>query len=431
MKFLQILAYFIFLYPLYMSFVWMMGGLLFSIRREHGKLEPLDEHPFFSIILPAYNEEKIIEVIVENLRDLNYPQYEVIVVNDGSTDKTAEIVDNLVLKYPSWLKIVHLKDNKGKANALNMGILISKSQFLVTIDADCLLDKEALNWFAWHLLDYPRVGAVTGNPRVWNRTSLLAKIQVGEYSNIIGLIKRTQRIVGKILTVSGVIAAYRKSALLDCGFFDGDTVTEDIDITWKLQKKLWDVRYEPRALCWILVPETIKGLWNQRVRWAQGGLQVLIKHAAIWLDIRYRRFWPIYVEYALGMTWALLLFAVTITWIILAIVKSSCGSYFVLKYCAPAYAFGQALPILANPLYPKWYGAVLCLTCLVEFFVSFVIDRKYEKRFMKNYFWVIWYPLVYWIMIAMTSIKAVYNVVIKKKAAATWKSPDRGLHTLK
>ena len=217
-----------------------------------------------------------------------------------------------------------------------MGILVSKGHFLVTIDADCMLDKEALNWFAWHLLSYPRVGAITGNPRVWNRTSLLAKIQVGEYSSIIGLIKRTQRIVGKILTVSGVIAAYRKSAMLDCGFFDADTVTEDIDITWKLQKQFWDVRYEPRALCWILVPETMKGLWRQRVRWAQGGLQVLIKHAGIWLDIRYRRFWPIYIEYALGMIWALSLFIVTIIWLILVAVKTICGSYFILKYCAPA-----------------------------------------------------------------------------------------------
>jgi len=409
----------------------MIGGLLFSIRRERATSVILDYHPFISIIIPAYNEEKIIETIVDNLRDMNYPDYEVIVINDGSTDKTAEIIDNMVLENQQWLKVVHLEENKGKSNALNMGILLSKGHFLVTIDADCLLDKEALNWFAWHMVPYPRVGAITGNPRVWNRTSLLAKIQVGEYSNIIGLIKRTQRIVGKILTVSGIIAAYRKSALLDCGFFDADTVTEDIDMTWKLQRKLWDVRYEPRALCWILVPETIKGLWRQRVRWAQGGLQVLVKHAGIWLDIRYRRFWPIYVEYALGMIWALLLLLVTIIWIILTIVKSICSSYFIVTYFALASPLWQAMPIFSNPLYPTWYGAALCSVCLLQSLVGFVIDRKYEKHFMKNYFWMVWYPLVYWIIIALTTIKAVYNVTVKKKAAATWKSPDRGLHTLK
>jgi poly-beta-1,6-N-acetyl-D-glucosamine synthase len=431
MKILDILAYFIFLYPCYMSFVWMTGGLLFSIRREGKQSFKIDSHPLFSIIIAAYNEGDIIALIVENLKDLNYPKYEVIVVNDGSKDNTRKILDKLVIKYQSWLKVVHLEQNSGKAKALNIGILLSKGQFLVTIDADCILDKDAINWFAWHFMTYPRVGAVTGNPRVWNRTSLLGKIQAGEYSSIIGLIKRTQRIVGKILTVSGVIAAYRKSAILNVGLFDSDTITEDIDITWKLQEQFWDVRYEPRALCRILVPETLKGLWRQRLRWAQGGLEVLIKHASIWSDVRFRRFWPIYIDYALGAIWALAISLVTITWLVVVAVKFICHFSFVQTYCTPFYTVVKSISILSNPLYPRWYGAVLCLICLMTFFVSFVIDQKYEKGIMKYYFWVVWYPLVYWVIIAITTIKAIYNVVIKRKRSSTWKSPDRGLHTLK
>jgi poly-beta-1,6-N-acetyl-D-glucosamine synthase len=249
MLFFELIGYFVFLYPLYMCVVWMVGGIFFSLRRE-GKQEPeLEEYPFFSVIVPAHDEEGIIEQTVESLRQLDYPQYEIIVVNDGSSDRTAAILDAMVARKPAGLKVIHLSPNSGKAQALNTGIVFSKGSFLLTIDADCILDPKALRWMAWHLVKYPRVGAVTGNPRVWNRTSLLGKIQVGEYSSIIGMIKRTQRILGKVLTVSGVIAAYRKSALLDCGLFDADTVTEDIDITWKLQKKFWDVRYEPRALC--------------------------------------------------------------------------------------------------------------------------------------------------------------------------------------
>lgn len=431
MKFLDLIVYFIFLYPCYMSFVWMLGGLIFSIRREGQQSVKLDTHPFFSIIVPAYNEESIIDLTINNLSDLDYPNYEVIVVNDGSTDNTKEILDKLVANNLTWLKVVHLEQNKGKAVALNIGILLSKGHFLITIDADCMLDKGAINWFAWHFLSYPRVGAVTGNPRVWNRTSLLGKIQAGEYSSIIGLIKRTQRIVGKILTVSGVIAAYRKSAILNCGLFDSDTVTEDIDITWKLQEQFWDVRYEPRALCRILVPETLKGLWRQRLRWAQGGLEVLVKHAGIWKKVEYRRFWPIYIEYVMGALWALSLVGVVVVWAILSLAEYACSFPSLMPYCAPVYAFKQAFPIFLDPLYPKWYGTVLCLTCLLEFLVSFVIDRKYEKGIMKYYFWVVWYPLVYWIIIAITTIKAIYNVLIKKTRSATWMSPDRGLHTLK
>jgi poly-beta-1,6-N-acetyl-D-glucosamine synthase len=431
MELLDFLAYFIFLYPLYMSFVWMIGGLLFSIRREHLNNLKINYHPIFSIIIPACNEEGIIEGIVQHHCDLNYSNYEVIVVNDGSVDRTGQILDRMLLNNQSWLKVVHLKRNSGKANALNMGILISKGHFIVTIDADSLLDKNALNWFAWHFLGTPRVGAITGNPRVLNRTSLLGKIQTGEYSSIIGLIKRSQRILGKLLTVSGVIAAYRKSALLDVGFFDSDTVTEDIDITWKLQKKFWDVRYEPRALCWMLVPETLRGLWRQRVRWAQGGLEVLIKHFNIWFDIRYRRFWPIYIEYSLGMIWAISIFWVVLVWAILSIAKIACNVSFAAKYCTFFYAIEEAMPIFTNPIYPKWYGTILCLTCLLVFVVSFVIDRKYEKHLMKYYFWVVWYPLLYWLIILFTTIKAMHNVVKFKKGPARWKSPDRGLHTLK
>jgi biofilm PGA synthesis N-glycosyltransferase PgaC len=431
MDFFDIFAYFVFLYPCYMSFVWMIGGLLFSIRRETKESIKLDDHPLFSIIIPAFNEDNIIEPIVENLNDLNYPNYEVIVVNDASTDNTGKILDQIALNNQPWLRVVHLEQNRGKANALNMGILISNGHFLLTIDADCMLDKEALNWFAYHLLSGSRVAAVTGNPRVWNRTSLLGKIQAGEYSSIIGLIKRTQRIIGKILTVSGVLAAYRKSAILNCGLFDSDTVTEDIDITWKLQEQFWDVRFEPRALARILVPETLGGLWRQRVRWAQGGLEVLIKHFRIWHDIRYRRFWPIYLEYTLGVIWVLSLTGIVIVWLIVTLIKSLCSLSFVAAYCTPLIAFGQTMPEITNPLYPQWYGMVLSLTCLLAFIVSFVIDRKYEKGIMKYYFWVVWYPLVYWFIMAITTLRAIYIVLFKKKRSATWKSPDRGLHTLK
>jgi biofilm PGA synthesis N-glycosyltransferase PgaC len=240
-----------------MSFIWMVGGLLFYFRWERKKNPPLypATSPLFSIIIPAHDEEENIVSTIANLEKLNYPHYEVIVVNDGSTDKTAVILAELVEKYSKWLRVAHLSPNSGKAKAVNVGILLSKGQYVMIMDADSFLDGEALNWIVPHFLNYPRVGAVTGNPRVINRTTLLGKIQVGEYSSIIGLIKRSQRLLGKILTVSGVIAAFRKSALCDCGLFDHDTVTEDIDITWKLQKRFWDIRYEPRALCWVLVPE--------------------------------------------------------------------------------------------------------------------------------------------------------------------------------
>ena len=296
---------FVFLYPLYMSFVWTIGAIVFYTRRELKPLDPvLDKYPSFSVIVPAHNEAKCIEETVASLMVIDYPVYEVIVVDDGCTDKTREIVNKLGEQYTKSLKIIHLMPNSGKSKALNAGILLSSGEIILTVDADCIVDKNILKMMAWHFAKWPRVGAVTGNPRIRNRTSLLAKIQLGEYSSIIGLIKRAQRLLGKVLTVSGVTAAYKRDAFVGCGLFDSDTVTEDIDMTWKLQRKGWDVRYEPRAISWILSPETIQGLWQQRVRWAQGGLEVLKKHCRIWLDFRERRFWPVYLEYVASTAWA-------------------------------------------------------------------------------------------------------------------------------
>ena len=258
-----------------------------------------------------------------------------------------------------------------------------------------------------------------------NRTTLLGKIQVGEYSYIIGLIKRAQRVYGRVLTVSGAIAAYRKSALLDVGLFDPDTVTEDIDITWKLHRGFWEVRYEPRALCWVLVPETIKGLWGQRVRWAQGGIEVLKKHARILLMARYRRLWPIYAEYVLGTAWAHVFVFVSL-----------CLS---IRYLAGCFPFIHTFPVGATALprlLPGWAAtrSILGALCLGQFLLSLVIDSQYEEQhsLRKTYFWMVWYPAVYWLVNSLACIGAVYGMITRKsKVRVAWKSPDRGIHTLR
>jgi biofilm PGA synthesis N-glycosyltransferase PgaC len=275
---LQYLALFVYFYPLVMSIIWTSGGLLFFITREWKEREtPSDSCPPVTILMAAHNEEKVIGSTVSHLFQLDYPCYEVIVVDDGSTDNTAAILREMAAAEPR-LRLVRLLNNMGKAVALNAGVRAARHEIIVTIDADSYLDKEALRWLVRHFTRNPRTGAVTGNPRVLNRTSLLARIQTAEYSSIIGMIKRTQSIWGRLMTVSGVLAAYRLAALVDVNFWSTDSVTEDIDITWKLQRRSWEVHYEPRALVWVLVPETLRGLWKQRLRWSRGGIEVLRKN---------------------------------------------------------------------------------------------------------------------------------------------------------
>jgi biofilm PGA synthesis N-glycosyltransferase PgaC len=429
MKVIGIMGYFVLLYPICMVVIWMVGGLLFRVRWENRRQPVFKEYPPVTILVPAHNEEKVIRETVEGLRGLAYPSYEVIVVDDGSSDGTPVILDELVRENGDWLRVVHVRPNKGKARALNEAIPSAKGDFILVVDADCLLDNNALRFLIHHLVSSPNVGAVTGNPRVRNRTTLLGKIQVGEYSYIIGLIKRAQRIYGKILTVSGAITAFRKSALFDVGLFDPDTVTEDIDITWKLHRKSWEVRYEPRALCWVLVPETVKGLWRQRVRWAQGGVEALKKHARVLIEVRHRRLWPIYMEYLFSTVWA---HAFIFIFLLLSLSHGVGLVHTLLLAPGPA----AALALVTDSLVPDWAEsrAVLAMLCLGQFLVSLVVDFRYERptAIMKIYFWIVWYPAAYWLISSLSCIAGVYKVITRRsKICAAWQSPDRGIHTLR
>ena len=150
-----------------------------------------------------------------------------------------------------------------------------------------------------------RVGAVAGNPRVRNADNLLSRLQAIEFSSVIGLMRRAQRIWGRVMCVSGVVGMFRKSALIDSGMYSPGMATEDIDLTWKLQARFYDIRYEPSALVWMLVPETLGVWWAQRRRWALGLGQVLRRHSSIFRDWRWRRMYPLYFESAMSYLWSL------------------------------------------------------------------------------------------------------------------------------
>ncbi len=213
----------IFVYPFAMSWIWMVGGLMFYMIRERKRPGPdtlpeLTDAPMVTILIPCHNEEAQLEETIAALQQTNYPgDWEAIAINDGSTDTTAELLNMLAAKYP-FLRVVHLAQNKGKALALKTGALMAQCKFVVCIDGDALLEPNAVAWLVHRLQMRPQVGGVTGNPRIRNRRTLLGKLQVGEFSTIIGLIKRTQMNYGKIFTMAGVIGAFRKTALHDVGY---------------------------------------------------------------------------------------------------------------------------------------------------------------------------------------------------------------------
>lgn len=412
-QFFRGLLKFQFYYPLFMAYVWMIGACYYYQRWErktppHHQPPVLTRFPLVSLMVPCYNEADNVDETIAALDRQIYPNFEIIAINDGSSDDTTLKLDLLSQRYPR-LRVVHLAANHGKANALRVGALVSKGEILVCIDGDAILDPNATTWLVRHFLSGPRVGAVTGNPRIRTRSSLLGKIQVGEFSAIIGLIKRAQRIYGRVFTVSGVVAAFRKAALHEVDYWNPSTVTEDIDVSWRLQINHWDIRYEPNALCWILMPETLRGLFQQRLRWAQGGIEALLNYGESILTWRKRRMWGIGLEYLTSIIWAFTMALFIAFWI-----------YDIFFYLPDFLA--------VSSLIPGWHGVVLGTTCLLQFFISLMIDGRYEKGLGRYYYWMVWYPLAFWLLIVITTIVAIPRALKRRgKLHGRWTSPDRGL----
>ena len=411
--FAELLFNFAFYYPIVMAFFWIAGGVYYYLRRERGARLPQDppplaDAPFVSILVPCHNEGAHVAETIAALSSQDYPDFEIIAINDGSSDDTGARLDALVPTH-ARLRVIHLLTNQGKANALRIGTLAARSEYLVCVDADALVDRHATRWLVGHLLDGPRVGGVTGNPRIRNRSTLIGRMQVGEFSAIIGLIKRAQRTYGRLFTVSGVICAFRKSALHRIGYWSENMATEDIDISWRLQLDAWDIRYEPNALCWILMPETLGGLWKQRLRWARGGIEVLLGHGRSVLTWRKRRMWGVLAEYALSLAWAYAMLTIFVLW-----------------------ALGKLVPLppelFVETILPAWHGAVLALVCLLQFATSLIIERRYEQGMGRNFYWMIWYPIAFWLLGMLTSVVAFPKTLLSSRdQRARWTSPDRGI----
>ncbi len=405
---------FIYYYPLFMAYVWMFGAIIFCLRYEWNKpklaFTNKENLPAVSILIPCYNEGENVRETIGILQKQNYPNFEIIAINDGSKDNTLDILHELAAKYEN-LRVVNLHTNQGKAMGLRTAALLAKSEILVCIDGDALLSPEAVGWMVRHFIENPNIGAVTGNPRIRNRSTLLGRIQVGEFSAIVGMIKRAQRSYGKVFTVSGVIAAFRKSALHNVGYWSNDMITEDIDISWKLQLAGWTIRFEPNALCWVLMPETLNGLWKQRVRWSQGGSEVLLRYFRDLFRWSSRGMWLLYGECLISVAWAFLIL--------------------VHLFFVPMEFWTSTANESLHDLSPSWTSMLLSVTCLLQFGVSLAIDSRYESQtggVGRYYYWMVWYPIVYWMMNVGTTIVGTFQAIKKKRGQrAVWVTVDRGL----
>ena len=270
------------LFPIMGAVAWTIGGLCYRFfyvgkfaKKDFVRMAPEDE-PFITIMIPAHNEEVMIEETIDYLmNDIDYHHYEVLVCDDGSKDTTPEILDRLSLKY-SRLRVLRIEHNQGKAHAFNIGVSFARGEYILSNDADTVPERDAL----WKYMNYflspagQNTAAVTANMDVQNRTLLVEKSQTVEFSSIVGIIKRSQiGVLGNMYAYSGANTMYRKDALLDVGLFRQDRATEDISICWDQQYAGWKADFAPDIMFYMNVPNTLTMLYNQRKRWAKGGTE--------------------------------------------------------------------------------------------------------------------------------------------------------------
>lgn len=241
-------------------------------------------YPFVSVIVPVYNEEKVIRQSIESLLRLDYSNYEIIIVNDGSKDDTAEVAKTLVGiqrgRYSDVKVSLINKPNGGKARALNAGISYSKAEIVLCMDGDSQLSEDSIRMAVRHFSD-PEIGAVAGNVKVLNRRKLFTDLQALEYIEGLNMPRAAQGYLKLVNIIPGPIGLFRKKAIEDAGYYSSDTFAEDADVTLKLLAHGWKIYYEPRAISYTEAPEKLYQLLKQRYRWTRGILQAIRKHKAL------------------------------------------------------------------------------------------------------------------------------------------------------
>jgi cellulose synthase/poly-beta-1,6-N-acetylglucosamine synthase-like glycosyltransferase len=267
------------------NIVLVIGGYIYYTKTNDKKMkEELEHYPFVSIMVPAHNEGIVIETAV-SLLNLDYPEdrYEVIIINDNSSDNSAEILENVKNRYPNRNFIVINTDNitggKGKSNALNIALDLSKGEYLAIYDADNTPESKALKYLVQTIEEDKQLGAVIGKFRCRNKKVNM----LTAFINIETLAFQWMSQAGRwqffnLCTIPGTNFIIRRSLIEEMGGWDTKAVTEDTEISFRLYRMGYKIKFMPHAVTWEQEPQTLKVWFKQRTRWAKGNIYVVLKN---------------------------------------------------------------------------------------------------------------------------------------------------------
>lgn len=400
------------LFPVGMSVIWMAFALLYVLRRER-KLPWSAEAPLsIAIVVPARNEESGIAATIESLLRQDYPRMTIHVVSDASEDDTAAIAR----QYESRGVIVHeLERRHGKAGGLQVALNAVTEDLFMVVDADTVCEPGAIRLMTQQFVD-PHVGGVTGNPRVANGDCPLAWMQSMEYLGIIGLIKRADSFWGGLFTVSGAAACFRTSALREVGGWSGVSVTEDIELSWRLQKAGHELVYEPRALFAIQAPTSVSALFRQRRRWAQGMWETLRLHGNLSAS-RNASLLPMAAQAIASMIWMVVTLATAALWLVQALTGLDVAGPFDPYTAGRLLAFTSAL-----------FVAQTSFACLWESDYMRSAGQRSGWRFIPL---AVFFPIYYWLIIVPSFVSGIAMALRTTGKDAMWERTARGAQRLR
>ena len=360
--------------------LWLGLALAFAARHEWRQIPwPGPEGPAVSVLIPCRNEAPRLAATLDAVLALRWREFEVVVIDDASDDGSDALLAAWAAREPR-LRTLRLERHGGKAAALNAGMGQARHAWLLCLDADSRPAPEALAWLMAACRRDPRLAAVTGNLRVANRGRLLGRLQVGEFALIMGLIKRAQSQLGYLFCASGAVVLLRRRTLQALGGWDPGQLTEDIALTWRLQRAGWRVGFAPRALVWTVMPERLDLLWLQRLRWARGGLQVLLANRDL---LRRPGPWPLPLlaaEALLGQLGTLAAAPLLLAALLLA---------------PRPWLLSQAMLL---PL--------AVLLGLLPAALGLWLDRRHEPGVVRQAAWLIWQPLLLGPLVALAGLVA-------------------------
>jgi len=308
--------------------------LLFSLinlyQNVKKEVQVLDDaqKPLVSILVPCYNEEKVLKASLESLINQTYPKYEIIVIDDGSSDNTYLLAKNMEFDNGKVSLRAFTKQNAGKAHALNFGIEKAKGELFLAVDADSKLSGDAVELMVEYFQD-PKIAAVAGSVYVTNTDNLWTKLQALEYIQGLNLVRNGQAFFKLVNIIPGPIGMFRKDAVKSIGKYTDDTYAEDCDLTLRLIEAGYKIDYEIDAVSYTEAPESLLDLLKQRYRWTRGILQSILKHK--------RKLFAFHSNFAMSMVLWYMLFE-AIFWPIASIFAN-----FFIIYISLASGFGEML----------------------------------------------------------------------------------------